>query len=72
MTTEEHLLESCGPLMTMGQLAKLLDRSPEGLRIGLRQNSSWATKVNAARLKIGRRVYYRTTDIAKLIDAPSA
>lgn len=67
-STETYLLEKCGPLMTLPQLAKLLDRNVDGLRICLGRESEWAHQINLARLKIGRRVYYKTQTIAKLID----
>jgi len=68
MNTEQFLLERYGLLRTLPQLAETLKRSPEGLRITLRTQSEFAAKVNAARLKLGRRVYFRTPDVAKLID----
>ncbi len=36
MTIEETLLHRYGPLLSVNQLASVLDRSPEGLRISLR------------------------------------
>ena len=33
MSTEQVLVEKYGPLLTLVQVAELLDRSPEGLRI---------------------------------------
>lgn len=73
MTTliEQTLLDRYGPLMSVAQLAKMLDRSPEGLRIGLRTRAPWAAEINAARLRIGRRVYFRTPDIAAIIASDS-
>lgn len=71
-STETYLLEKCGPLMTLPQLAVLLDRNVDGLRICLARNSAWAHQINTARLKIGRRVYYRTQAIANLIDQPAS
>jgi len=67
MTIEETLLQSFGPLLSISQLADILDRSPEGLRISLRNSSEWATRINQARLKIGRRVYFRTSEIAEVL-----
>lgn len=49
------------------QLAKVLDRSAEGLRISLRSDSDWSRPINAAKLKLGRRVYFRTAEIAKVL-----
>lgn len=68
MTIEENLVKSAGPLLTITQLAKILDRSPEGLRISLRSATPWVQKVNATRLRLGRRVYFRTSEIAAILN----
>ncbi len=69
MEIEDALTSTYGPLLSIGQLAKLLNRSAEGLRIGLRSNSDWSRRINAARMKdCGRRVYFRTADIAKVLN----
>ena len=72
MTTEEILLSKFGPLLSLPQLAELLKRSPDGLRLALRSQSEFAIQWNQARRKIGRRVYFRAPDVARLIDAPAA
>lgn len=64
---EETLLNRYGPLLSIHQLASVLDRSPEGLRISLRAPAEWSEKINATRLKIGRRVYFRTAQVAELL-----
>ena len=66
---EEALTDQYGPLLSVAMLAKILDRSTEGLRISLTNESDWSKKINAARLKIGRRVYFRTAEIALILDA---
>ena len=66
--TLSYLQESYGPLMTMDALAKTLDRSKEGLRVGLSSNSEFSQAINAAKKKIGRRVYFKTEIIASIID----
>lgn len=66
MTIEETLLTRYGPLLSINQLASVLDRSPDGLRISLRTASEWSAKINTTRLKIGRRVYFRTSQVAQL------
>lgn len=71
METEEVLLKSYGPLLTVAQLATVLNRSSESLRIALRRESDWADKINAARIKIGRRIYFRTVDLAKVFEGGS-
>jgi hypothetical protein len=64
---ENSLLRRYGPLMNMVQLASILDRSPEGLRITLRSSGEWVQKINTARLQLGRRVYFRTSEIADVL-----
>lgn len=66
-TIEETLLKSYGPLLSINQLASVLDRSPEGLRISLRTASEWSANINASRLKVGRRVYFRTSQLAQFL-----
>lgn len=71
MTIEESLLQRFGPLLSIAQLASVLDRSPDGLRISLRTPSVWAADINKARLKVGRRVYFRTSQIADVFSEKS-
>ena len=69
MTTPavETLTKQYGPLLSITQLAALLDRSPEGLRITLRSSGEWVSKINATRLRLGRRVYFRTAEVANVL-----
>lgn len=67
MQIEEALTKQYGPLLSVAQLAKVLDRSAEGLRISLRTDSGWSKQINAAKLKLGRRVYFRTAEIASIL-----
>lgn len=67
MTIEKILIETYGALLSIAQLARILDRSKEGLRISLRSDTVWAAKINSAKLKLGRRVYFKTTDIAQIL-----
>lgn len=69
MTIEETLLGSYGPLLSFNQLAKVLDRSPEGLRISLRSSNDWSKQINSARKKIGRRVYFKTSEVAQFLES---
>lgn len=71
MTIEDTLLQRFGPLLSIAQLATVLDRSPDGLRISLRTTNEWAQRINKARLKIGRRVYFRTSQIAEVFSDES-
>lgn len=69
MTTPavETLTKQYGPLLSISQLAALLDRSPDGLRITLRSSGEWVSKINATRLRLGRRVYFRTAEVANVL-----
>jgi hypothetical protein len=69
MNIEQILVEKYGVLLTLPQLAETLKRSPDGLRLTLRSPSEFSARMNAARIKLGRRVYFRTPQVAKLIDS---
>lgn len=68
MQIEEVLNEKYGPLLSVVQLAKVLNRSPEGLRISLRTSSELSERINQTKLKLGRRVYYRTAQISAILN----
>lgn len=69
MNMEDQLVKRYGPLLSLTDLSELLKRSPDGLRIALRSRTDFAVTWSSAKLKVGRRVYFRATDVAKLIDA---
>jgi len=71
MTTKDALTAKYGTLMTLSHLAQELHRSADGLRISLRSNQGWASQINSARKKLGRRVYFDTAKIAAIIEAVS-
>jgi hypothetical protein len=67
--THTALKERYSVLLTLSQLAEVLNRSPDGLRISLSSShSDWASQINSTKIRIGRRVYFRTEGIARLID----
>nr|WP_237174118.1 hypothetical protein [Paracandidimonas lactea] len=69
MNTFDMLKQQFGPLLTLQDLSSLLQRSPDGLRISLSSSrEAWATQINSTKIRIGRRVYFRTAGIAELID----
>ena len=68
MTTEEILINKFGPLLTLPQVALLLDRSPDGLRLTIRESNPLGRQLLAARVKIGRRIHFRARPIAELVD----
>jgi len=67
MTIEENLIERFGPLIPLAGLAALLDRSPEAIRMFLRSNNELAKNINTAKLKVGRRLYFRSAEIAQCL-----
>lgn len=69
MSTKNHLINQFGVLMTLDQLAILLKRSKDGLRITLNQSSPLSKKLNTAKIKIGRRIHFKTEHIAEIIDS---
>lgn len=67
MTIEENLVTRFGPLMPLAGLATVLDRSPEAVRMFLRSNSDLAQYINKTKLKVGRRLYFRTSEVAYVL-----
>ncbi|USY26827.1 plasmid-related protein [Alcaligenes sp. 1735tsa3] len=67
MTTEEYLLKQYGPLMSMTDIAALLDRSPEGIRVALYSDTDVSRKLKPTMLRIGRRVYFRTLQVKEAL-----
>jgi hypothetical protein len=67
-TTLDYLQNKYGPLMSINALAETFDRSKEGLRVSLCSDSDFSKAVNAAKTKCGRRVYFRSGQIAEIID----
>ena len=67
MSAEETLIRQYGPLLSINQLAAILDRSPDGLRTTLRSFGEWVNKINATRLRPGRRLYFRTVEVADVL-----
>ena len=61
------MFDRYGPLLTLAQLAQMLNRSADGMRMALREASPYAERLNAAKVRIGRRIYFRTPDVANLI-----
>ena len=66
-TVEETLTKQYGPLLSITQLAALLDRSPDGLRITLQSSVEGVSNINATRFQLERRVYFRTAEVANVL-----
>lgn len=67
MTTEEYLLGRFGPLMSLADVAKILGRSVDGMRVSLYSNSETSRLLRPTMVRVGRRVYFRTTQINKAL-----
>ena len=67
MTTEQYLLQQYGPLMSMTDIAALLDRSPEGISVALYSDTDVSRKLKPTMLRIGRRVYFRTLQVKEAL-----
>ncbi|MFA5496289.1 MAG: plasmid-related protein [Porticoccaceae bacterium] len=74
MTTEKYLLQQYGPLMSLTDVACLLDRSPEGVRVALYSDTDISRRLKPTMLRVGRRVYFRTLQVkdALALDAADA
>jgi hypothetical protein len=65
---ENQLTERFGLLMSQAKLAELLGRSTGGLRYSLSYPSDASTRaLKASGRKIGRRLYYPVSDVARII-----
>jgi hypothetical protein len=71
MTTEEYLLKRFGPLMSILDIANLLGRSPDGVRVSLYSDTDISRKLKPAMIRIGRRVYFRTMQINDALNLDS-
>ena len=67
MKTEEVLFEKYGPLVPLSGLALMLDRSPSATRMFLRSHADLACQLCSVKVKVGRRIYFRTFDVAKIL-----
>ena len=67
-TLEDQITERYGLLLSQTQLAQLLGRTTGGLRYSLSYPSDQQTHAHkACGRKIGRRVYYPATEVARII-----
>jgi len=68
MTTEEYLLGQFGALMGIADIAKLLGRSADGVRVALYSDSDVSRRLKPAMVRVGRRVYFRTLQVKDALD----
>ncbi len=64
---ERLLVERYGVLLTLAEAADLFDRSIDGLRVSLNRNTEFSDSLCGARVRIGRRIYFQASELAKLI-----
>lgn len=70
MSTKQLLVDLYGPLLSYDQLGKVLGRTAESLRSSLSRSGSVSGQVlGPAKVRIGRRVYFRTEQIARILDS---
>lgn len=68
MQTEQTLADRYGVLLSLDDLADVLKRTPQALRSSLRSQHHALAPLAAHRLKIGRRMYFKATDVASFIE----
>ena len=64
---DQKLSSEYGVLMTIENLADVLDRSKNGLRITLQQDNEVSRRFNPAKIKIGRRVYFDSEKVEQAL-----
>lgn len=72
MSTEEYLLSRFGPLMSLANIAELLNRSADGLRVSLYSDTDLSRKLKPTMVRIGRRVYFRTLQVQDVLELSTA
>lgn len=68
MNTDEFLLARFGPLMSIADVAGILGRSPDGVRVALYSDSDMSRRLKPTMLRVGRRVYFRTLQLKEALD----
>lgn len=68
MSTEDYLLSRFGPLMSLANIAEILNRSADGLRVSLYSDTDLSRKLKPTMLRIGRRVYFRTLQVQDALE----
>lgn len=67
MTTEDYMLGRFGPLMSIGDVAGLLGRSADGVRVALYTDSDISRRLKPTMVRVGRRVYFRTVQVGEAL-----
>ena len=71
MTVDDYLIARFGLLMSMTDLADLLGRSPDGIRVSLYSDTEVSRKLKPTMVKVGRRVYFRTLQVKDALSLDS-
>ncbi|MGY4877112.1 plasmid-related protein [Vreelandella aquamarina] len=71
MTVDDYLIERFGLLMSITDLADLLDRSPDGIRVSLYSDTEVSRKLKPTMVKVGRRVYFKTLQVKDALSLDS-
>lgn len=66
--TEAYLVVKFGTLMRLVDLAELLGRSVDGLRVSLYSDTELSRKLKPTMIRIGRRIYFRTQQVIQALD----
>lgn len=66
--TETYLVVKFGTLMRLVDLAELLGRSVDGLRVSLYSDTELSRKLKPTMIRIGRRIYFRTQQVIQALD----
>ncbi|MBS0225755.1 MAG: DNA-binding protein [Proteobacteria bacterium] len=70
MTNVDLLLRVSGgsPLLTLPQLANVLNKKPAHIHWALSTDSELGKKLQPAKTRLGRHIYFRVIDLAKVLD----
>ena len=67
MQAEETYAEKYGELLTLAAAAKVIDRSTENLRISLYRKELFWQRLSATKIKIGRRIHFKTNEFFDVV-----
>jgi len=67
-STFDDLLSKHGPLMKIEAVAGVFHKSTDAIRIILSRDSNLSRALNAAKNRYGRRIYFKTEQIADMVD----
>lgn len=68
MSISDLLINKYGPLMTLDELAQVLKRSEDGLRVCLTRRNPFYRAIADARVHLGRRLYFSTPAIGDILE----